>query len=243
MPFEKKYQISEVYFFARGNKGKNNLLKIAVASQIPKAVEGPIQEKKQQKPLTTSKEKECCTIDTDGNASINTHLITNKGSNNDNNKNNNNDINNISNVNNNKSMNINNNGCKINENKSDNNNNLDNENNISNNIDNKYSNNIEDNNSDNKIKGHKINGNGSGHSTSIINIDNKINSNDGSENTSNNHNKGNGKNINNHNKGNGISEKKKTTFIIGDNMIKKIDGYLLTSSVNHKYIVKIRSFL
>ena len=242
MPFEKKYQISEVYFFARGNKGKNNLLKIAVASQIPKAVEGPIQEKKQQKPLTTSKEKECCTIDTDGNASINTHLITNKGSNNDNNKNNNNDINNISNVNNNKNMNINNNGCKINDNKSGNNNNLDNESNISNNIDNKYSNNIEDNNSDNKIKGHKINGNGSGHSTSIINIDNKINSNDGSENTSNNHNKGNGKNINNHNKGNGISEKK-TTFIIGDNMIKKIDGYLLTSSVNHKYIVKIRSFL
>ena len=26
-------------------------------------------------------------------------------------------------------------------------------------------------------------------------------------------------------------------------MVKKIDGYLLTSSVNHKYIVKVRSFL
>ena len=26
-------------------------------------------------------------------------------------------------------------------------------------------------------------------------------------------------------------------------MIKKIDGYLLTSSINHKYLVKVRTFL
>ena len=26
-------------------------------------------------------------------------------------------------------------------------------------------------------------------------------------------------------------------------MIKKIDGYLLTSSINHKYLVKLRPFL
>ena len=39
-----------------------------------------------------------------------------------------------------------------------------------------------------------------------------------------------------------VSEKK-SAFIIGDSMIKKIDGYLLTSSVNHKYIVKVRPFL
>ena len=26
-------------------------------------------------------------------------------------------------------------------------------------------------------------------------------------------------------------------------MVKKIDGYLLTSSINHKYIVKVRPFL
>ena len=26
-------------------------------------------------------------------------------------------------------------------------------------------------------------------------------------------------------------------------MIKKIDGYLLTSSINHKYLVKVRPFL
>ena len=26
-------------------------------------------------------------------------------------------------------------------------------------------------------------------------------------------------------------------------MVKKIDGYLLTSSINHRYIVKVRPFL
>ena len=36
---------------------------------------------------------------------------------------------------------------------------------------------------------------------------------------------------------------KKSTFIIGDSMIKRIDGYLLTSSVNHRCIGKVRSFL
>ena len=32
-------------------------------------------------------------------------------------------------------------------------------------------------------------------------------------------------------------------FIIGDSMIKKTDGYLLTSSINHKYIVKVTPFV
>ena len=36
---------------------------------------------------------------------------------------------------------------------------------------------------------------------------------------------------------------RKTAFIIGDSMVKKIDGYLLTSSINHRYIVKVRPFL
>ena len=36
---------------------------------------------------------------------------------------------------------------------------------------------------------------------------------------------------------------RKTAFIIGDSMVKKIDGYLLTSSVSQKYIVKVRPFL
>ena len=39
------------------------------------------------------------------------------------------------------------------------------------------------------------------------------------------------------------SKTRKTAFIIGDIMVKKIDGYLLTSSINHRYIVKVRLFL
>ena len=36
---------------------------------------------------------------------------------------------------------------------------------------------------------------------------------------------------------------RKSAFIVGDSMIKKIDGYLLTSSINYKYIVKVRPFV
>ena len=36
---------------------------------------------------------------------------------------------------------------------------------------------------------------------------------------------------------------RKTAFIIKDRMVKKIDGDLLTSSINHKYIVKVGPFL
>ena len=35
---------------------------------------------------------------------------------------------------------------------------------------------------------------------------------------------------------------KKLAFIIGDSMIKDLDGYLLTGSLNRKYIVKVRPF-
>ena len=38
-------------------------------------------------------------------------------------------------------------------------------------------------------------------------------------------------------------QKKKKVIIIGDSMIKIIDGYLLTSSINYKYLVKVRPFL
>ena len=33
-----------------------------------------------------------------------------------------------------------------------------------------------------------------------------------------------------------------TVFIVGDSMIKKIDGYLLTKSISHKFLVKVRPF-
>ena len=48
---------------------------------------------------------------------------------------------------------------------------------------------------------------------------------------------------NNINSSNINSKTKKTAFIIGDSMVKEIDGYLLTSSINHRYIVKVRPFL
>ena len=35
---------------------------------------------------------------------------------------------------------------------------------------------------------------------------------------------------------------KKTVFIVGDSVIKKINGYLLTKSINHKFLVKVRPF-
>ena len=38
-------------------------------------------------------------------------------------------------------------------------------------------------------------------------------------------------------------QKKKKVIIIGDSMIKKTDGYLLTSSINHKYLEKVKPFL
>ena len=52
-------------------------------------------------------------------------------------------------------MNINNIGCKINDDKSDNNNNLNIQNNISNNIDNNYDSSIKDNNMITKVKNRK----------------------------------------------------------------------------------------
>ena len=47
---------------------------------------------------------------------------------------------------------------------------------------------------------------------------------------------------NNINSSNINSKTRKTPFIIGDSMVKKIDGYF-TGSINHRYIVKVRPFL
>ena len=40
-----------------------------------------------------------------------------------------------------------------------------------------------------------------------------------------------------------MTKQKKKVIVIGDIMIKKIDGYLLTNAINHKYLVKVRPFL
>ena len=46
-------------------------------------------------------------------------------------------------------------------------------------------------------------------------------------------------NRNNENKNN----KNKTNFyILGDNIVKKLNGYLLTRKIKHKHLVKVRSF-
>ena len=37
-------------------------------------------------------------------------------------------------------------------------------------------------------------------------------------------------------------QKKNKVIIVDGSMIKQIDGYLLTSSINHKYLVKVRPF-
>ena len=40
---------------------------------------------------------------------------------------------------------------------------------------------------------------------------------------------------------NSITERsKKLAFLIGDSMVKEVHGYLLTGSLNRKYIVKVR---
>ena len=108
-------------------------------------------------------------------------------------------------------------------------------------------------NNSNNNKGSCINSNGS---NSNSNNNNNSNSKENNINSSNINSKINTNNINNNSKENNINsnggdntntkkqkQTRKTVFIIGDSMVKKIDGYLLTSSVNHKYIVKVRPFL
>ena len=38
------------------------------------------------------------------------------------------------------------------------------------------------------------------------------------------------------------TEKQKTAYILGDSMVKKLNGYLLTKKVRHKFFVKVRPF-
>ena len=39
-----------------------------------------------------------------------------------------------------------------------------------------------------------------------------------------------------------MTNAKETMFILGDSMIKKANGILLTRNINHKYLVKVRPF-
>ena len=67
-------------------------------------------------------------------------------------------------------------------------------------------------------------------------------------NNTNNNNEDNCVRINGSNIVNGINEvnvksnQNKSAFILGDSMVKDVDGYLLTGSINRKFIVKVRPF-
>ena len=113
-----------------------------------------------------------------------------------------------------------------------------------------------ENNNKNSSNNNKGNCNNSNGSNSNSNNNNNSSSKENNINSSNINSKIKTNNINNNSKENNINsnggdntnaskqkQTRKTAFIIGDSMVKKIDGYLLTSSVNHKYIVKVRPFL
>ena len=38
------------------------------------------------------------------------------------------------------------------------------------------------------------------------------------------------------------SNSKETVFILGDNMVKKVNGFYLTRNIKHKFLVKVRPF-
>ena len=90
----------------------------------------------------------------------------------------------------------------------------------------------------NNSKENNINSNGGDNSTNSKQKQASNNNNSISNNNNNSSSKENNINSSNIN-----SKTRKTAFIIGDSMVKKIDGYLLTSSINHRYIVKVRPFL
>ena len=41
---------------------------------------------------------------------------------------------------------------------------------------------------------------------------------------------------------NNPSEKSETVYILGDSIIKKLNGYFFVKKVRHKYLIKVRSF-
>ena len=46
----------------------------------------------------------------------------------------------------------------------------------------------------------------------------------------------------NNNNGNRNNKNKTNTYILGDSMVKKLNGYQLTRKIEHKNLVKVRSF-
>ena len=232
---------SEVYFLREELREKNNLFKILMKSNISDNKCYNIDTNNQNDKIPESAPSEL------------RHNTSNKNNHKNISKNESDEKLNNENINNSMANNINfdsgsennnkNNGNKNkgncinsnegNSNRSDNNNNSIKENNMSSsNINSKI--NIK--NINNSSKENNMNSNGSHNST---NSKQKQASNN---NISNNNNNSNSKE-NNISSSNINSKTRKTAFIIGDSMVKKIDGYLLTSSINDRYIVKVRPFL
>ena len=106
-------------------------------------------------------------------------------------------------------------------------------------------NNMSRSNINSKINIKNINNNSKENNISSNGGDNRTNSKQkqASNNSISNNNNNSSSKENNINSSNINGETRKTAFIIGDSMVKKIDGYLLTSPINHRYIVKVRPFL
>ena len=230
---------SEVYFLREELREKNNLFKILMKSKISdnkchnidtnnKNDKIPESAPSELRYTTTNKNNHKNISKNENDEKINENInnsmanTINFDSGNENNKNNSNK----------------NKGNYINSNEGNNNNN----NNSSSKERNMSSSNI-----NSKINIKNINDNSKENNMNSNGGDNSTNSKQkqASNNTNsiiNNNNNGNSKE-NNISSSNINSKTRKTAFIIGDSMVKKIDGYLLTSSINHRYIVKVRPFL
>ena len=221
---------SEVYFLREQLREKNNLFKILIKSKISDSECHNVDANNQNDKIPESVPSELRYTTTNINKNNKKNSINKINNNNNYNHKNisKNDISekiNNDNINNSLTNNINSNSGNENNNKNNSNNNKENcinsngSNSNSNNNNNSSSkeNNINSSNINSKINTNNINNNSK---------ENTINSNVG-DNTNTNKQK----------------QTRKTAFIIGDSIVKKIDGYLLKSSVNHKYIVKVRPFL
>ena len=68
-------------------------------------------------------------------------------------------------------------------------------------------------------------------------LDNRDNNNNNKHDKNSNHDR-----IDNNNRSTSSSNSKETVFILGDSMVKKVNGFYLTKNIKHKFLVKVRSF-
>ena len=234
---------SEVYFLREELREKNNLFKILMKSKISDNKCHNIDTNNQNDKIPESAPSELRHTTTNKNNHKNiSKNETDEKINNDNT--NNSMANNINfdsgSENNNKNNGNKNKGNCINSNEGNSNSN--NNNNSSSKENNMSSSNINSKinikNINNNSKENNMNSNGGDNSTNSKQKQASNNTNSISNNNNNSNSKENNISSSNIN-----SKTRKTAFIIGDSMVKKIDGYLLTSSINHRYIVKVRPFL